>query len=51
MDASYQISINLAKWFLQKAFFEVDQRETRIAYSGHVCKRIGTKLAILIEDL
>jgi hypothetical protein len=43
MDASYQISINLAKWFLEKTFLEVYQRETRIAYCGHVCKRIGTK--------
>jgi hypothetical protein len=40
----------LAKQF-QRRFLEIDQPETRIAYSSHVCKRIGTKLAIFIEDL
>ena len=32
-------------------FLEIDQPETRIAYGGHVCKRIGIKWAIFIEDL
>jgi hypothetical protein len=32
-------------------FLEINQLETRIVCGGHVCKRIGTKLAILIEDL
>ena len=30
---------------------EIDQSETRITCSCHVCKRIGIKLAIYIEDL
>ena len=29
---------------------EINQPETRIAYGGHICERIGTKCAILIED-
>ena len=32
-------------------FLEINQSETRIAFAGHVCKRIGTKLAIFIKDL
>ena len=35
IDASYQVSIHLAKWF--QRFLEIDQLETRIAYGGHVC--------------
>jgi hypothetical protein len=37
-DASYQVSVHLAKRFQRKRFFlEIDQSETRIAYDGHVC--------------
>ena len=32
-------------------FLEINQSETRIVCGGHVCKRIGTKWAIFIEDL
>jgi hypothetical protein len=32
-------------------FKKIGQSETRIAYGGHVCKRIGTKWAIFIENL
>jgi hypothetical protein len=32
-------------------FLEINQSETRIACGGHVCKRIGTKWAIFIEEL
>ena len=32
-------------------FLEINQSETTIACGGHVCKRIGTKLAVFIEDL
>jgi hypothetical protein len=35
----------------RKDFLEIDQSETRIVCCGHVCKRIGTKWAIFIEDL
>jgi hypothetical protein len=30
---------------------QIDQSETRIAFGGHVCSRIGRKCAILIKDL
>jgi hypothetical protein len=36
IDASYQVSVYLAKWF-QRRFLEIDQSETRIACGGHVC--------------
>jgi hypothetical protein len=37
-DASYQVSIHLAKWFQRRRFFlEINQSETRIACGGHVC--------------
>ena len=32
-------------------FLEINQSETRIAYGGHVCQRIGTRWANFIEDL
>jgi hypothetical protein len=34
----------------KKIFLEINQSETRIAFGGHVCQRIGTKLAIFIKD-
>jgi hypothetical protein len=37
--------------FRGEDFLEINQSETRIVCGGHVCKRIGTKLAIFIEDL
>jgi hypothetical protein len=37
IDASYQVSVYLEKWFQRKRFLEIDQSETRIAYGGHVC--------------
>jgi hypothetical protein len=36
--------------FREKDFLEINQSETRIVCGGHVCKRIGTKWAIFIED-
>ena len=51
IDASYQVSVHLAKWYQRRRFFKIDQSETRISYGGHVCKRIETKWAIFIEDL
>jgi hypothetical protein len=35
IDASYQVSVNLAKQF-QRRFLKIDQSETRIACGGHV---------------
>jgi hypothetical protein len=37
--------------FRGEDFLEINQSETRMACGGHVCKRIGTKWAIFIEDL
>jgi hypothetical protein len=31
--------------FREEDFLEINQSETRIAFGGHVCQRIGTKLA------
>ena len=36
--------------FREEDFLEIDQSKTRIAFGGHVCQRIGTKLAIIIKD-
>ena len=52
IDASYQVSVHLAKRFQRRRFsLEINQSETRIICGGHVCKWIWTKWAILIEDL
>ena len=51
IDASYHVSDHLTKRFQRKRFLEIDQLETRIACGGHVCTWIGTKWAILIENL
>ena len=51
INASYQVSVQLAKKFQGRRFLEIDPSETRIACGGHVCKWIGTKWSIFIEDL
>jgi hypothetical protein len=37
IDASYQVSIHLAKRFQRRRFLKIGQSETRIACGGHVC--------------
>ena len=37
IDASYQISVHLAKWFQRRRFLKIGQSEIRIACGGHVC--------------
>jgi len=37
IDASYQVSVHLVKWFQRRRFFKIGQSETRIANGGHVC--------------
>jgi hypothetical protein len=37
IDASYQVSVHLAKRFQRRRFLEIGQSETRIACGGHVC--------------
>ena len=36
IDASYQVSVHLAKQFQRRRFLEIDQSETRIACGGHI---------------
>jgi hypothetical protein len=36
IDASYQVSVQLAKQFQGRRYLEIDQSETRIACGGHV---------------
>jgi hypothetical protein len=51
IDASYQVSVHLAKQFQSGRFLAIDQPETRIAYGSHVCKQIEMERAMLIENL
>jgi hypothetical protein len=37
IDASYQVSVQLAMQFQGRRFLEIDQSETRIACGSHVC--------------
>ena len=37
IDASYHVSIHLAKRFQRKRFLKIGQSETRIASGGHLC--------------
>jgi hypothetical protein len=37
IDASYQVSVHLAKRFQRRRLLEIGQSETRIAYGGHAC--------------
>jgi hypothetical protein len=36
IDASYHVSVHLAKRFHKRRFKKIDQSETRIVYGGHV---------------
>ena len=51
IDASYQVSVYLAKLCQRRRFLEIDQSEKRIVCGGHVCEQIGTKWAIFIRGL
>ena len=46
IDASYQVSVYLAKLFQRRIFIEIDQSETRIACGWPCLFKIGTKLKI-----
>jgi hypothetical protein len=37
IDASYQVSVHLAKRFQRRRFKKIGQSETRMACGGHVC--------------
>jgi hypothetical protein len=53
IDASYQVSVNLAKRFQRRHFLEIDQSEKILNFLWRPCllTDIGTKCAIVIEDL
>jgi hypothetical protein len=50
-DASYQVTVHLAKRFQRRRILKFSQSETRIVCGGHVYKRIGTKWAFCTEEL
>ena len=37
IDASYQVSVHLTKWFQRRRFLKIGQSETRIVCGRHVC--------------
>jgi hypothetical protein len=37
IDASYQVSVHLAKRLQKRRIFKISQSETRVIYGGHVC--------------
>jgi hypothetical protein len=37
IDASYQVSIHLAKQFQRRTNFKISQSETRTVCGGHIC--------------
>jgi hypothetical protein len=37
IDASYPVSVHLAKRFQRRRLKNIGQSETRIAFGGHVC--------------
>jgi hypothetical protein len=37
IDASYHVSVHLAKWFQRRRCLKIGQSETRIACGGHIC--------------
>ena len=37
IDASYELSVQLAMWFQRRRLKKIGQLETRIACDGHVC--------------
>jgi hypothetical protein len=51
IDASYQVSIHLAKRFQRRRFKKINQSKTRIACGSHICKWIETQCAIFTEML
>jgi hypothetical protein len=40
IDASYQVSVHLAKRFQRRRFKKIDQSETRIACGSHIMKMV-----------
>jgi hypothetical protein len=37
IDASYELLVQLAKWFQRRRFLEINQSETRNVCGGHIC--------------
>jgi hypothetical protein len=38
IDASYHVSVHLAKWFQRRRILKIGQSETRIVCGGHTCQ-------------
>jgi hypothetical protein len=49
IDASYQVSVHLAKRFQRRRFLEIDQLETRIACGSHIS--FGQMNRNLVENI
>jgi hypothetical protein len=39
IDASYQVSVHLAKQFQRRRFLKIGQSKTRITYGGHTYRQ------------
>jgi hypothetical protein len=37
IDATYQVSVHLAKRLQKRRIFKISQSETKVAYGSHVC--------------
>jgi hypothetical protein len=44
IDASYPVSVHLAKRFQRRRISKISDSEIRVACGGHVCKWIGMKV-------
>jgi hypothetical protein len=51
IDASYQVSDHLAKWFQRRRFLEIDQSEIRIACSILVSDWLIFNILLLCKRL
>jgi hypothetical protein len=49
IDASYQVSVHLAKRFQRRRFLEIDQLETRIACDQNKMAIIGNFCFLLVD--
>jgi hypothetical protein len=49
IDASYQVSVYLAKLCQRRKFLEIDQSEIRIACGGHVSMDVSIQNAVISE--
>jgi hypothetical protein len=50
IDASYKVSVHLAKRFQRRRFLKIGQSETRIACGGHVNFNVCMFLSLFIDS-